>query len=343
MRAMQSTETGLVLRPRPPFDFGLILSYLGRSPREPLDVVSDGCYRRAVRLAGTPVLLEVASLGTIDQPALAVRLVDAGSASVPGRRWMAGGDGRPIGEGALLREAGALVARCVRVDQDPRGLDAVARADPVFGALLARLRGARAILMPSPFEALIWAILGQQISVGFAYALKQTLVERYGDSLTRGGQVYRLFPAPERLAAVSPDELRALQFSRQKAEYVVGLARVVAAGGIDWEWLREAPTTDAVAALTAHRGIGRWTAEYVCMRGLGHPDVLPAADLGLRASIGRAYGLDRHAEESEVRTIAENWAGWRSHAAFCWWYTLAPGLHGRSTAEDAESAEVGRS
>ena len=324
MGAMQSVETGVVLRPLPPFDFGLILGYLGRSPREVLDVVSEGRYRRAVRLAGSPVLLEVASLGTVDEPALAVRLVDDGTDL--DARDGAGMEAHATDEGALLREAEALVARCLRVDLDPRGLAAVGRADPVFGALLARLRGARGVLMPSPFEALIWAILGQQISVAFAYALKQRLVERYGDSLTCQGRVYRLFPTPNRLAAAAPDELRALQFSRQKAEYVVGLARVVAGGGIDWEWLHEAPTPDAVAALTAHRGIGRWTAEYVCMRGLGHPDVLPAADLGLRAAIGRAYGLGRHAEEAEVRAIAERWGGWRSHAAFCWWYTLAPGL-----------------
>ena len=98
----------------------------------------------------------------------------------------------------------------------------------------------------------------------------------------------------------------------------MGLAGVVAVGAIDWDELRDAPTADAVATLTAHRGIGRWTAEYVCMRGLGHPDVLPAADLGLRAAIGRAYGLGGHASEAEVRTLAERWAGWCSHAAFCW-------------------------
>jgi DNA-3-methyladenine glycosylase II len=59
------------------------------------------------------------------------------------------------------------------------------------------------------------------------------------------------------------------------------------------------------------------------MRGLGHRDVIPAADLGLRGVIGRAYGLGRAATEAEVRELAERWAGWRSHAAFCWWHTLS--------------------
>ncbi|MBA2448811.1 MAG: DNA-3-methyladenine glycosylase 2 family protein [Chloroflexi bacterium] len=296
------------LSPRPPFDFGLVRGYLGRSPLEPLDVVADGRYRRAVRLNGSPALLEVRSVGTVDAPALELRVLDPGA------------------DRGLLPLAERLLARCLRLDENPAGLDPIAAADPVFGALLARLRGVRQILMPSPFETLIWAILGQQINVAFAYKLKRTLVQRYGDAVDHEGRAYYFFPEPARLAAASPTELRTLQLSRQKAEYIIALSELEAADAIDWESLRAAPTPEAVASLATLRGVGRWTAEYVCMRGLGHRDVIPAADLGLRAAIGRAYGLDRTASEVEVRAIAEPWAGWRSHAAFCWWYSLAPGL-----------------
>ena len=304
---MHAAVPSVTLRPRPPFNFELVLGYLGRSPREPLEVVSDGRYRRAVRLAGRPALLEVEAVGTVDDPALVVRLL-GGSA-----------------DAALAPLAEELVARSFRLDEDPRGLEGVAASDPVFGRLPERLCGARAVLMPSLFEALIWAVLGQQINIAFAYTLKRTLVERYGEVLEHDGGSYRLFPEAARLAEVAT-ELRALQFSRQKAEYITSLARLEADGAIDWETLRAAPTSEAIAALVRLRGVGRWTAEYVCMRGLGHRDVIPAADLGLRAAIGRAYGLGRTAEEAEVRALAERWAGWRSHAAFCWWYTLAPGL-----------------
>jgi DNA-3-methyladenine glycosylase II len=305
---MRTADPAATLKPLPPFDFGLILGYLGRSPQEVLDVVADGRYRRAVRLGGQPALLEVRSIGTVEAPALGVSVLE------------------PSADPAVVALAERLVARCFHLDENPRDLDRLAAVDPVFGALLGRLRGARLVLMPSPFEALIWAILGQQITVAFAYKLKRTLVERYGDRLEHEGRTYHLFPEPERLAAVPPAELRALQFSRQKAEYVVALAALAAGRAIDWDSLREAPADRAVAELVRLRGVGRWTAEYVCMRGLGHRDVIPAADLGLRAAIGRAYGLGRTATEAEVRALAERWAGWRSHAAFCWWYSLAPGL-----------------
>ena len=303
------TATVRTLTPLLPFDFDLILRFLGRSPREPLDVVADGRYRRAVRLAGRPALIEVQCVGPIESPSLQVALL--GGVGVEG-----------VDDVESLGAAESLVRCCLRIDEDPRGLEAVAVADPVFGALLARLRGARVVLMPTPFEAVIWAILGQQINLAFAYSLKRALVERYGETLGHAGRPYRLFPTAARLASATPEELRALQFSRQKADYVITLANLEAAGAIDWDALGAMPTDEAIVTLTGLRGVGRWTAEYVCMRGLGHPDVIPAADLGLRAAVGRAYGLGRNATEAELRALAERWTGWRSHAAFCWWLSL---------------------
>jgi DNA-3-methyladenine glycosylase II len=115
--------------------------------------------------------------------------------------------------------------------------------------------------------------------------------------------------------------LRELQFSRQKSEYVRSLAALVAEGRIDWDDLAARPAEEAIEALTALRGVGRWTAEYVLMRGLGHADVIPAADVGLQVAIGQAYGLGRKATEREVRELAQQWAPRRSHAAFAWWWS----------------------
>jgi DNA-3-methyladenine glycosylase II len=177
--------------------------------------------------------------------------------------------------------------------------------------------------MPSPFECLVWAILGQQITVAFAYKVKRALVERYGTSITYDGRTYWLFPEAARLAEADPADLREIQFSRQKSDYVRGLAALVAEHRIPWEHLAAAPSDEAISALTALRGVGRWTAEYVAMRGLGHPDVIPAADVGLQAAIGRAYDLGRKATEQQVRALAEGWRPRRSHAAYAWWWSLS--------------------
>jgi DNA-3-methyladenine glycosylase II len=297
----------VTLTPRPPFDARPILGYYGRSPLEPLDIVVNGAWRRAVRLGEQKVLLEIAAGGTIDAPSVTVQLLAGETAQATG----------------TLALASAAVSRWWRLDQDPAELDEIAARDPILGALLTRLHGARSPLMPSPFECLVWAILGQQITVAFAFKMKRALVERYGDSIEHAGRTYWLFPEAARLAEADPADLREIQFSRQKSDYVRSLAALVAEDRIEWAELSTMPSEAAIKALTALRGVGRWTAEYVLMRGLGHQDVIPAADVGLQAAIGRAYGLGKKATEAEVRALAEQWVPRRSHAAFAWWWSLS--------------------
>lgn len=112
------------------------------------------------------------------------------------------------------------------------------------------------------------------------------------------------------------------QFSQRKADYLIGLPRAVADGRLDFGTLRNLPYEEAVATLTRFNGVGRWTAEYVLMRGLGARDVIPAGDLSLRRMIGQAYGLGQTATETQIRLIAEQCAGWRSWVAFYWWFAL---------------------
>jgi DNA-3-methyladenine glycosylase II len=168
----------------------------------------------------------------------------------------------------------------------------------------------------------MWAVVGQQINVGFARKLKLVLVELAGRILSTEVGDYALAPEPSAIAALDPELLRSRQFSRQKVEYVLELSRAVATGDLDFSAIASLPTDEAITAITRFKGAGRWTAEYVLMRGLGMRDSLPAGDLGLRAIIGRWYGKGRHASESEVREIAELWTGWRGWSAFYWWACL---------------------
>jgi DNA-3-methyladenine glycosylase II len=301
------------IRPRPPFRFDLALAYLSRSPLEVLDVVEAGVYRRALELGERPRLLEVRSVTGGERTSLRVSLPDGPATS------------------AELDAAASLVARCFRVNDDMAHLDALAPADPCFGGLVQQVRGLRALIMPSAFEALVWAIIGQQINIAFAYKLKRVLVERLGQRLEHAGRVYHLFPSPERLAELDPEELRRLQFSGQKSRYVIDLSRLIARGELDLEALNRLSPDAARAELMRLRGIGRWTAEYVLIRGLGARDELPAADLGLQLAAGRIYGLDHRPTESELRTLAEPWAGWRAYYAFYLWFTLSQRIESSSS------------
>jgi DNA-3-methyladenine glycosylase II len=305
--SLLSVRRSVELKPKPPFDFPLALRYVATSPSAVLErASSDGVYRRALRLAGQDILLVVRSLGTTEQPRLLFQV--CGDHEV---------------DDDVLKVAITTVRRTFSLDADVGEFLALAERDPIFGTLITCLHGIRPILIPDPFEALIWAVIGQQINVTFARKLKLALVELCGRHLSLPDEGdYLLSPEPHVIAALDSEQLRARQYSRQKASYVLELSRAVADGELDLSLIACLPYEEAIAAITRFRGAGRWTAEYVLMRGLGMRDSIPAGDLGLRAVIGRWYGLDRHASESEVRTLAERWAGWRGWAAFYWWFAI---------------------
>ena len=273
-----------------------------------------------MRLLGRTALLRVSSLGTTERPRLLVEL-----------------RGDDLDDGQLAA-AVTLARRIFGADLDLADLEATAAQDPPFAALMHRFRGLRPTSLADPFETLVWAILGQQINVSFAAKLKRALVEAFGGRLRVDGQDYLVFPEPAALVTLDHErDLRPLQFSRQKSAYTILAARAVLDGALDLEALRHAPSEEAISALVALKGIGRWTAEYVLMRGLGHGDIIPAGDGGLRRIIGREYGLGRLASEAEARAIAEAWAPWRSFAAFYWWFTLQlEARGGTGTRMDAE-------
>ena len=299
------------LAPSAPYDFTWALAWLRTSSAAILEEIDDdGIYRRALHISGHDVLLELRSTGTIGAPSLTLTVY---------------GDERV---GRLAPEVTRYARRQFQLDTDPTPFLALAASDRVLATLTRRFAGFRPVLIASPYEALLWAVLGQQVNVSFARSLKRTLIALCARHVAHAGHHYPVFPDPGTVAALDPALLREHHFSRQKASYVVELSRAVAEGALDLDAIAAMPHTDAIQALTRHKGIGRWTAEYVLMRGLGHPDSIPAADLGLRAVMGRAYGLGRTATEAEVREIASAWVGWRSWGAFCWWLALQLGQRG---------------
>src|SRR6185437_10739703 len=182
--------------------------------------------------------------------------------------------------------------RLFSLDHSPQAFYEQVRDEPVLGPITRRLHGMRPVGSPSIFEMLIIAVLGQQISMIAAGAIKSRLVAALGARASFDDRIYRAFPTPEAIANTSNESLLTLAFSRRKAEYVRDLAIQVASGDLDLEALRGREHGEILDRLLALRGIGRWTAEYVLLRGYGYPDALPAGDAGLRRQIARYYHLD---------------------------------------------------
>ena len=160
---------------------------------------------------------------------------------------------------------------------DLDGFYAWAAEDDLLATVVPRLAGFRPPLTPDPFEMLVGSIAAQQVSLFSAFAIRNRLIERFGEQV---GAAWA-FPTRERLAAAHEEELVALGFSRRKAEYVVGLAR----SELELEALAGLPDDDVRQRIVALRGLGAWTAEWFLARHLARPHAWPAGDLALRKAV----------------------------------------------------------
>jgi 3-methyladenine DNA glycosylase/8-oxoguanine DNA glycosylase len=182
----------------------------------------------------------------------------------------------------LDAETEAVVRKLLGFDFDLVAFSAWAVGEEELAPLVVRFAGFRPTLAPDPFEMLVGAITAQQVSLFSAVAIRNRLVERLGE---RVGRVWA-FPARERVAAASEEELFSLGFSRRKAEYVIGLAR----SDLDIAAMGLLPDDEVKAQLTALRGLGEWTADWFLARYLGRPRAWPAGDLALRKAVRALYG-----------------------------------------------------
>lgn len=182
----------------------------------------------------------------------------------------------------LDAETEPVVRRLLGLEFDLGAFYAWASADSLLTPLAARFAGFRPSLAPDPFEALVTSITAQQVSLFSAVAIRNRLIERFGEPVGRAWA----FPARGRLAAASEDELVAVGFSRRKAEYVVGLAR----SALDLDALAALADDEVKARLVAQRGLGEWTADWFLARHLARPRAWPAGDLALRKAVAAVYG-----------------------------------------------------
>jgi DNA-3-methyladenine glycosylase II len=161
---------------------------------------------------------------------------------------------------------------------------------------------------------LVGSVCAQQGNLSFAFAVKARLVRRFGTAVEVGGHTVYGFPEAERLARARLSELRRMQLTTRKAEYIAGLGRQVASGALDLTALGGCSNKEVVEALTAVRGFGRWTAEWFLARHLGRGDVCAAGDLAVRRAFEHFYNRGRPLDEAAVRRRAAAWGPYQNMA-----------------------------
>ncbi len=282
------------------FSYALCLDFLKRSPRELLHSVEGDTVCKALRIEKEHVLFRVSH----HQNQLMVEIMTDHAS--------------PLYAESITH----YVKEWFDLKTDLLPFYRLAAEDDLLKDLIKKFYGYRIVGQPDLFESLIWAVLGQQINLGFAYTLKQRFVEKFGEAVTRYGTSCYLFPTPERVAALTDEDLLPLQFSKQKSTYTLGIARAFAEGKIQEQMFSGLSLPDAREKLMSLKGIGNWTANYALMKTFHYPDAFPLEDAGLHNAIKNQLGLMKKPSLQFVKMLFEKYKGWEAYATLYLWKSL---------------------
>ena len=211
--------------------------------------------------------------------------------------------------------ARAMVRRSLGLGWDPRPFERHVAQQPRLAPLVADQSGLTVPQTRDGFDALMWVVVGQQVSLPVAFALRRRLTARFG---LRLADDWFAPPAPERVAESSVSELRQLGFSQRKAEYALGIARAVVAGELDLG-LKDRRPAEVEAQFLAVRGLGPWSVNYLMMRAFGFADCVPIGDAALARRLQGFFGLPSRPDAARTASLMAPFAPFRSLATFYFW------------------------
>jgi DNA-3-methyladenine glycosylase II len=310
--AIGVSEAAFELHPRPPFRLDLTAWALRRRARNRIDIW-DGRYRRALIIDDEPIAVDVLQIGPPGAPDLVVT-VSASTDLIPTRL-------------CVIKE---VVERMLGLGVDLNPFYALADADPHLRVLKERFLGVKPPRFPTVFEALANAVANQQLTLEVGIELLNRLANTYGAPAPSTDGPLTAFPEAGTVADAPVADLRGLGFSTSKARYLIGLARDVSAGGLDLDGLDLMSREDATRYLQRLHGIGRWSAEYVLLRGLGRLDVFPGDDVGARNKLQRFLMLPAPPSYPDIVAIL---APWYPYAGIVYFHLLLDGLVERGALE----------
>lgn len=293
------------LAPRPPFRLDLTVWALRRRAHNLVDRWDGQVYRRVLVLEDQPVEVAVTQSGSPAWPNLEV--------------YARGLEGSPETVAALT----AALSRMLGLQADLHDFYRFAGRDPQLEPLVGKFRGMKPPRFPTIFEALVNAIACQQLSLTVGIHVLNRLATARGLSLAGEAKAAPAFPRPHDLAGALPEELRGLGLSWQKGRALVELAQRMIQEKLNLEALAGLDDTAAIEQLRGFRNVGRWTAEYVLLRGLGRWHLFPGDDVGARNRLQEWLHLPEPLDYEGVRRVL---AHWRPYGGLLYFHFLLEGL-----------------
>jgi DNA-3-methyladenine glycosylase II len=294
-----------IIRPVPPFRLDLTAWALRRRARNVIDRWDGSSYRRVIRLGGRPTEIVVRQAGPLVEPRLMVTATPAPRDRL-GRQRVRG-----------------IVDRLLGVRVDLSGWYRMAARDTRLRLLADRFRGLKPPRFPTIFETLVNAFACQQLSLEVGLELLNRLAAVCDVRRGAADDAHYGFPAPRDVARLRPSRYQAIGFSKQKVHALLALARAIEGRRLDLEWLAREDDDEVCTRLLELRGVGRWTAEYVLLRGLGRLHVFPGDDVGAQKRLARWLGRPDSLDYAGVRRAVEPW---QPYAGLVYFHLLLDGL-----------------
>lgn len=292
------------LRPAPPFRLDLTVWALRRRARNIVDRWDGSTYRRVLMIDEMPLEVAVKQIGSCEHPKLAVTVT---------------GCIKPGMQSTVTQ----LLARALGLRTDLQPFYTLAASDRRLAPLVEQFLGLKPPRFPSTFEALVNAIACQQLSLTVGIELLNRVATQCGPLISSASAEQHAFPRAEDLLRLKAPTFRRLGFSYSKAHSLLALSREIVAGQYDPEQLQALGNESAVEQLLGLRGVGRWTAEYVLLRGLGRINTFPGDDVGARNRLALWLGRDAPMDYDRVKRAIRRW---QPYAGLVYFHLLLAGL-----------------
>lgn len=294
-------QQSFLVQPRYPFRLDVTAWALRRRMNNRIDQWDGTVYSRVLLVDHTPVKVCVSQRQADNYPEL---LVNACSP-------------KPVEQlASTIREA---LQRMLGLQIDVRGFYTLAEKDPLLSPLAQHFLGLKPPRFPSLFEALLNAFACQQVSLDVGILLLNRLTATYGVAFDDGQAVLYAFPEPAALANTSVERIRTLGFSQQKARAIIELATALVTNQRDFSILEAMNDEEVKISLSSMRGVGRWTAEYVLLRGLGRLNIFPGDDVGAQKNLQQLLHLEQKPTYEKIKEVTSSW---RPYAGFVYFHLL---------------------
>ncbi|MBA2876486.1 DNA-3-methyladenine glycosylase family protein [Thermaerobacillus caldiproteolyticus] len=277
-----------------PYNFSRALERLALDPLSHVDVeqqqITVPLYIRDI-----PVAVSVQSIGTKDSPCFLVTAAHS-----------------PLKEEILTR-----ISHIFQWDTPLTPIHAhflKTELKPLF----IKHEGTPLILEFDLYFCLMKCLIHQQLNLKFAYRLTERFVKTFGREIDG----IWFYPRPEDIAALNYDELKKLQFSGRKAEYIIDTSKLIAAGKIKLDELAKASDEEITKTLLQIRGIGPWTVQNFLLFGLGRPNLFPKADIGLQRALQQLLHLNEKPSTEQMEAISKKWEPYLSYASLYLWRSI---------------------